>query len=129
MLRLGPIIITKRRDRISHHNGTKQRAREEMASWSLEEIRKTISWTWEEIMAGDKSLPWKQAEAAKEGQRRGRGRRPQKPQSFFWGRHMKQSAKLRGESETVEELLDELEESERKGELETFEELLIKLEE
>ena len=38
------------------------------------------------------------------------------------------SAELRSESETVEELLDKLEESERRGELETFEELLDKLE-
>ena len=42
---------------------------------------------------------------------------------------MEQSAKLRVESENVEELLDKLEESERRGDYETFEELLKKLEE
>ena len=42
---------------------------------------------------------------------------------------MELSAKLRGESERVEELLDRLEESERMGDEETLEELLIELEE
>jgi hypothetical protein len=42
-----------------------------MASWSLDEIR-----TWDDIVAGEKSLPWKQAEAAKEDQRRLRGSQP-----------------------------------------------------
>ena len=28
------------------------------------------SWTWEEVMAGDKTLPWKQVERAQEEQRR-----------------------------------------------------------
>ena len=64
------------RDRRSHLNWTKQRAWEEMASWSLEEVKKRISWTLEEVLARHKSLPGKQAEAAKEQQRRHRGSRP-----------------------------------------------------
>ena len=84
-------------------------------------------------MAGDKSLPWKQAEAAREGQRRGQGSRPRlkpkRPPQVFGGGHPEWLAKLRGVSETVEELLDKLEESEWRGDYETFEELLTKLEE
>ena len=48
------------------------------------------------------------------GQQRCQGGRPQKPQELFWGRHIEQSAKLRGESETFEELLIKLEESEER---------------
>jgi hypothetical protein len=59
------------RDRGSHHNKTKQCAREEKISWAWEEIKEErTSWTWEEIMAGDESLPWKQTQGEKGGQRR-----------------------------------------------------------
>jgi hypothetical protein len=63
----------------------------------------------------DKTLPWKQAEAAKEEQRRFRSSQPlQKPdrqfQNNFWGRHTGWSAKPRGESESEEEYWDRLSE-------------------
>jgi hypothetical protein len=78
------------RDRRSHLNWTKQRAWEEMASWSTEEVEERIAWTWEEVLERYESLPEKQAEAAKEHQRRLRGSQPRRkqerqPQKKFWG--------------------------------------------
>ncbi|XP_070986019.1 cell adhesion molecule CEACAM6-like [Oncorhynchus clarkii lewisi] len=42
------------------HQRTKQRVNEEWTSWAREKDEWRTSWTWEEVMAGDKSLPWKQ---------------------------------------------------------------------
>ena len=50
------------RDRISHRNRTKQR-------------EEKVSWAWEEIMAGDESLPWKQPQAVRGGQQRRKPKR------------------------------------------------------
>ena len=52
------------RDRIIHHKRTKQRDEEEqrfVESRTQDEILDgKTSWTLEEVMAGDKTLPWKQ---------------------------------------------------------------------
>jgi hypothetical protein len=78
------------RDRRSHLNWTKQRAREEMASWSIEEVEERIAWTSKDVLERYESLPGKQAEAAKEHQRRLRGSQPrrkhekQPPQIMVW---------------------------------------------
>jgi hypothetical protein len=40
-----------------------------MASLAWEEIEEKIYWTWEEILAGHESLPWKQTQGEKGGQR------------------------------------------------------------
>ena len=74
MLHLGPILPTTI---VSEDPRTKQRAQEEQGSWAWEESQELrTSWTWDKIMAGDRSLPWKQAEAAKEDQRRLQGSQP-----------------------------------------------------
>ena len=65
------------RDRTSHPQRTKQRAQEE-----------EVSWTWEEILAGQDRLPWRESPKSMRGQQRRRGGRPQKPQEIvFWGAH------------------------------------------
>jgi hypothetical protein len=51
--------INKRKRR-SHLNWTKQRAREEMASWSIEEVEVRIAWTWQEVLERYESLQGKQ---------------------------------------------------------------------
>ena len=117
MLRLGPILITNVTDDPTNKGPSSVPRRRKYPGLGKR------SWMGRDPGLGRKSWP-----KSMRGQQRCRGGRPQKPQELFWGRHIEQSAKLRGESETVEELLDKLEESERRGELETFEELLIKLE-
>ena len=62
------------RDRITHHKRTKQRDKEEQrfveSRTRDERLDGKTSWTWEEVMAGDKTLPWKQVERAQEERRR-----------------------------------------------------------
>jgi hypothetical protein len=76
------------RDRTTHHKRTKQRTKEEWTSWTREKEEWRTSWTWEEVMAGDKTLPWKQVERAQEERQRYEGtrlaRKPERhPQYIF----------------------------------------------
>ena len=104
------------RDRRSHHQRTRQRGQEEQGSWAREKREWRTSWTWEEIMAGDKTLTWKQAEAAKKDQRRLRGSQPRRkherqlsPQTIGLG-HTEWFAEPRGEPAPVWELSEALDE-------------------
>jgi hypothetical protein len=56
-------------DRRSHCKKTKLHVQEEWTSWAREKDEWRTSWTWEEVMAGDKTLPLKQVEIAQEEQR------------------------------------------------------------
>ena len=84
------------RDRSSHHQVPMQRAQE----WRT-------FWNWEEEMAVDKTLPWKQAEAARGERRRDRESRTrfkherQPPQKI--GGHTEWAAEPRCEPEPVRE--------------------------
>ena len=79
------------RNRITHQTRTKQRVNEEWTSWAREKYEWRTSWTWEEVMAGDKSLPWKQVEIAQEVTIRGdtasTEAREAAPQKMFGGEH------------------------------------------
>ena len=59
--------------REQHLEWRKQRAREVMASWSLEVLEARIDWTWEQLLDHCDSLPGKQVKVE----------RP--PQDFFFG--------------------------------------------
>ena len=57
------------RDRTTHQKKTKQRVKKEWTPCTREKEEWRTSWTWEEVMAGDKTLPWNQVEIAQEERR------------------------------------------------------------